>query len=108
MNSYLVFHLYSLYQLAQTERRPFQRNHNDLGLALNQRNGSEGTYGHNVSNVSSKNKICIFFCWFSFYFTLSEFLYQYISSYIILNQITENILNTLISIFIQKLLGHFP
>ena len=102
-------HLSSLYHLAKTKRRPFPRNDNNSQLALSHLNGSEGISGYKVSNMSSKNKKknSRFFCWFSFYFTLSEFPCQYIISYIILSQITENILNTLILIFIQKLLGHF-
>ena len=75
-------HLSTLYQLAKTERRPFQGNGNDLQLALSQLNGSEGIYGYKTSNLDSQKKKLIFFCWLSFYFTLFEFLYQHQKYYI--------------------------
>ena len=86
--------LFQFVSVGKTERRPFYSNHNELQLALSQRNRSEGIYGYNVSTLNSKNKISVF---------LLAFFLRHLNSYIsiktttvnfsriIPNQITENI-----------------
>ena len=99
-----MFHLFSLYQLAKTERRPFKSNRNESYLALIQWDHSKDIYGHKVSNVSSKNKISVFLLAFFLLYiiwlpiSVSKLLNF---SCIIPNQILKNIIYFDINIYTE-------
>ena len=60
INSYLIFHLFSLYYSTKTERTLFQSHRYELYFALTQQNGCEGMYEYRVSNMNSKNVFSVF------------------------------------------------
>ena len=76
-----MFHLFNLYQLAKTERRPFYSNRNELQIALSQWNPSEGMHGYIVNSVNSKSKISVFLLAFCLYHLNSHISIKTITVY---------------------------